>query len=210
MRLFPFLSIYFILQFLGSFPVLAQNSFQKDAPLDPGEAIHLLKEGALVVRLKTNTRKINEIREKLASGKLNQVHTQRMERFLDQTRDETAGIHSQVINAFNDHYTFSKVYFIPDTNYTKLLSGTTRGLFYDNNVTINREIHIEEAFLVFAQGNHEEEWYIMDTDNVQIQAPFPSYHRLSGLNTLLLTSGKQDKIVQKVNKKLHRYWDKQQ
>lgn len=101
--------------------------------------INELKNGALVVKLKTNSILINALKKK---GD---------EKLAEQTRLEAAGINVNIIRAFRSYYTFSKVYFIYSNAGDSLLNGVRENIFLDSNLLVDPKIKMEEKFYLIAQ-----------------------------------------------------------
>ncbi len=101
-----------------------------------------LKEGALVVRLKTNQR--------LIDGLLKQGDTVMAE----QKRLEAAAINVNTIKAYLNYYTFSKVYFIYSHSSDSLLKGVRSHIFLDSTLQINPAIAMAEKFYLLAERDY--------------------------------------------------------
>lgn len=101
--------------------------------------INKLKDGALIVKLKTNDIIIEALRKQ---GNIKLAEKKKLEQF---------AVNKTIITAFNDFYKFSKVYFIK-SNYTdSLLKGKRTNIFLDTNVQINPSITLTETFYLIAE-----------------------------------------------------------
>lgn len=103
--------------------------------------INQLKEGALVVKLKTNSLLVNAF-EKSGDQDL-----------ADQARIEAAGISVNMMRAFLNNYKFSKVYFIYSNMADSLLKGTRENIFLDTNLVVNPAIKMTEKFYLLAESD---------------------------------------------------------
>jgi hypothetical protein len=98
-----------------------------------------LKEGALVVRLKTN--------HLLVEALLKQGRTQQAE----EKRIQTMAANRNTMRAYMDHYNFSKVYFIYSHSSDSLLKGTRSNIFLDTTLRVNPSIVMTEKFYLIAE-----------------------------------------------------------
>ena len=96
--------------------------------------INQLKNGALVVRLKTNQALID------ALIKSNNIQ------LAEQKRLEILGINLNIIRAYYHLYNFSKVYFMYSNFTDSLLKGARAGIFLDTNLAIDQTIRLNEKF----------------------------------------------------------------
>jgi hypothetical protein len=104
--------------------------------------INELKNGALVVRLKTNHLAIEELR-KAGNTKL-----------ADEKEIETFAINKNTMFAFLDNFRFCKVYFMPAQYSDSLLAGKRSGIFLDTNLNINPAITLKEKFYLLAERDY--------------------------------------------------------
>jgi hypothetical protein len=93
-----------------------------------------LKTGAIMVRLRTNARLIDELRK---SGKSQEALLKEKATF--QTN-------KTIVRAYLKNYTFSKVYFFYSDKSDTLMKGTRSGIFLDSNLTIDPKIIFNEHF----------------------------------------------------------------
>lgn len=101
--------------------------------------INQLKNGALLVRLKTNQKQIEGLKK---MGKAD---------LATQLEYETMAINKNIILAFTKYYTFSKVYFFYSQSSDSLLNGKRKGIFIDSNMVVNPEIELKEKFYLLAE-----------------------------------------------------------
>jgi hypothetical protein len=99
----------------------------------------LKKEGALVVRLKTNQLLIKELRrkgqEKLATEK-------QLEQF---------AVNRTTMFAYLENFRFCKVYFIYTNHSDSLLNGARQGIFLDTSLNVDPNIVMNESFYLLAE-----------------------------------------------------------
>lgn len=103
--------------------------------------IHQLKQGALIVRLKTNELAINELRKK----GLNEA--------ADKKQRETYALNINLMQAYLKFYTFSKVYFIYSHSSEDLLNGVRKGIFINENLMLDSTIKMSENFYLLAESD---------------------------------------------------------
>lgn len=103
--------------------------------------VHQLHTGALVVKLRTNQRAIQVLRNE---GQLAAA---------DQKMLETAAMNKSLMLAFLKTYTFSKVYFIYSHSSDSLYNGLRKGIFLDTSLAINTSIVMNESFYLIAESD---------------------------------------------------------
>jgi len=104
--------------------------------------INELRDGALVVRLKTN--------EMLIQSLLKQNQTSlALEKQL-----ETAAINVNTMRAYINNYTFSKLYFMFSNSSDSLLNGHRKNIFLDTNLRIDPSIVMNEKFYLLAERDY--------------------------------------------------------
>lgn len=101
--------------------------------------INQLKKGALVIKLKTNQKLIDELIKK---GNKEMAESKRLETFV---------INRSIMSAFIDKFTFCKVYFIYSHYSDSLLNGARKGIFVDTNMAVNPEIEMKEKFYLIGE-----------------------------------------------------------
>ena len=101
--------------------------------------INQLKQGALVVRLKTSSHLINGLKKR---GEDIQA---------EKARIEQLAINKNYMRAFLEKYTFSKVYFIYSNSSDSLLKGARSGIFVDTTMKVNPAITMSEKFYLLAE-----------------------------------------------------------
>lgn len=104
--------------------------------------INQLKRGAVVVRLKTNTRAISGLR---AQGKALEA---------DLLEAETFVINKNTVAAWLDNFNFCKVYFIYSNASDSLLKGGRGGFFLDTNLLIDPSIVMNETYYVISERDY--------------------------------------------------------
>ena len=150
-------------------------------PISPNEAIGILKNGTLVVRLSTNTRKIEAL-EKLAATTTKEKDRLRFQTMLEKTRLDTRNQNLWLMEAFQANYSFSKLLFMPDTAATDLKSGVRQGIFLNGDLQTDPSLALEGDFLVAYYGANTSDQYtnnegitVLDKNFQPVKYPFPFF-----------------------------------
>lgn len=178
--------------------------------------IHQLKDsGALIVRLKSNQKLLQILKEK------NQQQT------IKQIQNETNTHNKIILQSFKKQYNFSPVYFIYDYATTELLKNKKSKIFLNENLEIDTTITLKENFYLIADifapviesklpllpdtvasktsesgpANKTAAILLKNKYNLQLKHPFP--YMVNGYNIL-----KFEKYVLKLNQKLHKFLEK--
>jgi hypothetical protein len=101
--------------------------------------INQLKNGALVVRLHSNKTLIESLKK---MGKAD---------LAVQKEHESYAINKNIVKAFRQCYTFSKIYFFFGDDTDTLLNGARSGIFLDTNLTIDKSIVMNETFYMMLE-----------------------------------------------------------
>lgn len=98
-----------------------------------------LKQGALVVRLKTNGAAIRALQQ---DGNKTLAEKKKAETFV---------INKNIMNAYLNHFRFCAVYFIYSNSSDSLQKGIRSGIFLDSNLQINPSIVLAEKYYLLAE-----------------------------------------------------------
>lgn len=104
--------------------------------------INELKQGAIVVRLKTNKKLIDDL---IAHGKTDLALEKEKEQYV---------INANTYHAYKDYLKFCKVYFILSNSSDSLLNGTRSGIFLDSTLKIDPSITMNEKFYLLAERDY--------------------------------------------------------
>lgn len=118
------------------------EKFRKRKNVVAAWQINELKEGALVVRLKTNKKLIDALK---AQGK-NDLALEKLK--------EQYAINKNTLYAYRDFFTFCKVYFIYSNSTDSLIDGARSGVFLDSNLNIDPTIVMAEKFYLLAERDY--------------------------------------------------------
>ncbi|MCD8529083.1 MAG: hypothetical protein LRY27_03795 [Chitinophagales bacterium] len=180
-------SIFIIVFICGAYSLKAQEFTDKQ---EAYIQISLLKRGALVVRLRTNEKKI-ELYQNAGKTAL-----------ADELKAKQKKQNIEIIKAFKEAYTYSAVYFIYAEDYTKLLiDGQASGYFLNEDLEIDSSIVFSDMNYFFCDFGpvyaevisnpndpknkvvssspaFQEALVIKDYDMVQLLSPFPFYAKV--------------------------------
>jgi hypothetical protein len=206
--------LIFIFSILSLIQLYSNERFQDDFETDRQRAfvqIVQLRGGALIVRLKSQDRKIQAYRN-AGNNKL-----------ADKLEKELHDFNQMLVKSFNNHYHFSKFFFIYPEDYQQLLSGETSGFFLDQNLQKDPSITLEkEDFFVCEYGvvyaeaiqnpnnarlkvvtdtpMQQDALIIKDKDLRQLLSPFPSHVSIR-LRTM-------EKSVENLNRNLYKFFER--
>lgn len=138
--------------------------------------IRTLSEGVLVVRLESEERKINALREK---GSASAGARQQIEAEIQSLIEERDSFNVNLIRAFAQEFTFCPVYFIYDTDSRNFLEGNRVGIFL--NFKARRDSTIQwsqKSYLGLRSGealNGPEGLVVTDGRFRDLPNPFPGF-----------------------------------
>lgn len=104
--------------------------------------IKQLREGALVVRLKTNHNVIEGLK---AQGKKELAADKEKEQYV---------INANTVQAFRDKFKFCKVYFMYSNYSDTLMKGARKGMFLDSNMKVDPTIAMNEKYYLLAEEDY--------------------------------------------------------
>lgn len=182
--------------------------------LNSGECLHLLKEGALLIRLDMKTRTIEAYQEELKNNSLSDKYRESTKKRLDDLIEGRASYKKIVQKAFGDYYNFSKVYFIENQHLVKFKNNEESLAFDKDGIYVGPQ-DIGEHFIM-VQGINDHNWIIQTKNFETLPAGFPDEYN-SGIKRILnLFTGVKDanqedmnKVAIKINERLHKAFLKQ-
>jgi hypothetical protein len=163
----------------------------------------VFKEGTLVVRLNTNSRKIAALKKSIATAS-NAKDRRRLETMLDKTESKTRNENLWLMEAFDSNYTLTPVLFMPDTMATKLKSGVREGIFLDAEQKIDPTVKLEGSFFVAFYGantsdekTNNEGITVLDSNLDALKSPFPYFTGRTSIRRMF------DELFNKMTDKEH-------
>lgn len=172
--------------------------------------IDLKERGALVLRLRTNHRKITMLEQTLASKRLTRQERRRHQRMLDNTIKRRDLFNESLRHAFTNTFDFCPVYVMYDTSSTQLKSGVRSGIFLNNQREIDPNITLTEeaVFLVnFKDKSAQFPYDVLRMRRLEekLEAPFPYVIPIRASWLHEVNSPRVSKAVLALQAKLKRY-----
>lgn len=205
--------LLFILLMLGS-NVFAQRDdivLTKEKKEYAFNSIKELKEGAMVVRLKTNHRKIAIIERNLRSPKLTKAQRKRQEAILAGTLKARDEFNEAIRTMFVDSFTFCPVYVMYDTCSSALTKGAREGLFLGKDNQLNPSIKIKEANIFIVNYKKSGAEFPFDVLRVRklkekLEDPFPYYVALRASWVNQVNSPRASRAVRQLDRKFYNFY----
>ena len=159
-----------------------------------------LEEGVLIVVLKTDYRKKEELQRILDNDSSSKKTKKKAKKRLEKSNQERSVLHEELISAFHQTYTFSAFRCIYDADLGDFKSGK-RGLFINENLEKDPSILLEEKLPFYYA--HEEytkssdgvrvlSYIIFDEERNRLPPPFPSV-KITDLGPAMLLRSVFDK-----------------
>lgn len=185
-------------------------TFSQPQPGTPEYHIQALQGGFLLVRLKSNRKKIEAIENQLetATGE----NAEKWAKMLETTEKETQEENQGYIDAFESAYDFSDLAYFYDYDTRAIIDRKVAPWSADLETEV--EIDTSEQRYILSFGRTDESkiggMQILTIDLSTPGRPFPSNISTSGVSAIFASiSGKKEKAhVERLNKKLHRYLEK--
>lgn len=166
--------------------------------------IEELKTGVLVVRLKSNNRKIEALEAAIAKSS----DSKNLKRQIRMAKEEAERNNTAIIQAFKQEYRFSDVLFMQDTATYALKAGQQQGFFLDSELDIDSKKSLDNRFFnILVSGkaaSGAEGFEILAADFNKIPKPFPSFIRLNTLSYLMNNIFSDEQATQKLYNRLAR------
>jgi len=175
---------------------------------EPEQLIQDLKEGILLVRMPTFRAKIDTLKSMLRRS--NPAGKGRLEKMLSDTEAERDSLLVQYKRAFRDVYNFSDVAYYFDYEGRDLQKAKMYSM--NGQILSHDSISGKPVFYLFFERTKEsaiDALIIHDAAGNEIPSAFPNRFIQGGFNFLFLKISEKSFPgwrVNKMNKKLHRYW----
>ena len=191
--------------------IINSDSDYKEA----NEAIEIIKERGLIVKLYTQSSSIKALKERAEKHPhLAEDSKKKLDKIIKQRNWEN----QQIIQAFKLFYSYSDVYFIPDFKYEDFRNGVTENIFWDASLTFDNSVEVESAdqIVMAREFSNRYDWKICNSDLQLIPNPFPNYYALQPVVvqflTQLFTPNRESStkhfqgLVQKIQRKFEGYY----
>lgn len=204
--------LFVLLSVLGS--LNAQVFDSKEAKTSAKKHILNLQKGALVVYLPTNRKKIGVLKNRLQ----NNPKDEKTRMLLNQVEKETVTLQGKFVGAYRTLYSFSTVYFMPDSMASALFDSVRVGIFVNDKLALDNAIELSDdnfyiSYLgVPISGNTaygKKSLIIADNKNNMLQAPFPyavPYYSFFDVLNLKTDDQVATKAVKRQQKKLIKFF----
>jgi hypothetical protein len=116
--------------------------FHKRSKVIGAWQINKLKEGALIIRLRTNKTAIDAL---LAQGNTTLAKEKEAETYI---------INKNIVQAYTNNFTFCKLYFMLSSSSDSLLKGMRSGIFLDTNLLVNPSIELKESYYLIGERDY--------------------------------------------------------
>jgi len=133
--------------------------------------IQAVTEGCLLVRLRSDQKKIQALVKRGDTATANKEERKRELK------------HLEIVSAFNLNYTFSKVYYFYSHHSARVRSGDFSGVLLDDLLTpveleLSQFLIVDPYSIEFVHMNsHQKGLSVLNKDLVQLEKPFPYYVR---------------------------------
>ncbi|MBK9150210.1 MAG: hypothetical protein IPM26_04125 [Saprospiraceae bacterium] len=148
----------------------------QDAAIYARKAANELAQGALVVRVFTNAGKLRQLRSLLQSPEISRSTRMKLEKQLADTEQENDRYWKDITTSFAENYSFSKVYFMPDSLYREFAEGR-ENVFWNERRQIDPDIKVQrDSYFLMITGDNTDQLILVTKDLVRLDKPFP--HRI--------------------------------
>ncbi len=164
--------IFYLFLFIG---VLACNPplKLKDNQLSAAQkSAHELKSQALVVRIPTQGRKINFLKQAITNPELDNKVRVKYERLLKEAMDSDREYLVMLDKLFNDYYNVTPVYFVPDSSFIAFKGGN-HDVFIDSNGQGIPRPQIETNYLLLLTEDSRYKFKLFNRDGYKLPPHMP-------------------------------------
>jgi len=174
-------------------------------------SIKELKDGAIVVRLKTNHRKIKILENTLKSPKLTEQQRKRHQRILNNTVNTRDQLNQAIGDMFLDSFAFCPIYLMYDTSSLDLTKGVRKGIFLNEKKQLDTSITLNEnhVFLVnYKRSGSDFPFDVLRLRKLKekLEDPFPYFVSLRESWIDAVNTPRAEKSVEILDKRLHKFY----
>ena len=167
----------------------------------------LKNNGAVVLRLRTNHRKLSIMKRTLSSTQLTPGQRKRQQAIFDATIRRRDAFNESLKSSFTRNFKFCQVYIMYDTSSKDLANGAREGIFLNASGEMDPSIKLKEQHVFIASFKDRGADFPYDILRLQrleerLEEPFPYYVpiRESWVNDI--NSSRAGKAVEQLDKKL--------
>lgn len=167
----------------------------------------LKKNGAIVLRLKTNYRKLSIMEKTLGSSKLTTAQRKRHQAIFDATIARRDAFNESLVTGFTKNFGFCPVYIMYDTSSRDLLSGVRTGIFLNAQGAIDPSIKLEQQHIFiasFKERSADFPFAVLYLQRLEenLEEPFPYYVPIRESWVNEINAPRAVKAVAQLDKKL--------
>jgi hypothetical protein len=158
--------------------------------------IVMLKEGALLVRLRTSELQIEGLKK---MGKTEEA---------EKLKAEQEARNNSIIAAFKKEFTFCKVYFFYSNHSAEVTAGNCRNIIFDADMNIYGNFNCEKCLVGEfdkSETSSMDAFIMKDRNYDQLKSPFPYLVRL---NQAFVSTRSDEQIVKRLNERLFEFYGK--
>ena len=211
---------WIILSVISCFLVVEVYSQRDDIPLQKEKKAHSkqsildMKDGVLILRLKTNHRKISFLQQNVRSSRLTLKQRERYRKILEGTLRRRDLFNQALSKIVLDSFSFCPVYLVYDTSTTSLRRGLRHNIFLDSTLKLDTSLTIEinkPVFLVNFQDKNSQfpfDVLLVQRLSEKLTEPFPYFVevRESWINDINTPGAVR--AVSRLDRKLWKYYER--
>ena len=169
-----------------------------------------MKEGALIVRLYLKNPKLKALKKLAVSPELTDKQKSKYAEEYEALRKDRQAFTMSIIEAFENNYDYSAVYYIPDSLFKHFLQDNSERVFISSKtyqLDVRAKLNTAD-YIVFATGEPDYKYQLLDHNLHEIQKPKRYYGVFSGsfLSFLPFVKSSEEgriKAIQNLNKHFH-------
>jgi len=182
------------------------------------EAIDLLKNDGLVVRVNCHNTQLDTMKSLLKSESVSELKKAKLKLRIESLESESRRKASLLMQSFEDHFNFCEVYFVPDHLFKQFTNGERQNIFLNKDLelySIEKNISNQFVFAFFPYSKfrplrlRQSKYNEMVSDYALILPPFPEKSKSSDIFRIFRSQSKQElndikKTISGFNQTLHR------
>ncbi len=147
---------------------------------DASKAANDLKNGVLVVLLRTNEKRLKDLEILSRNPNFTDYQRASINQKIGALEAETKRINGALIRNFKGLYNFSAVYFMYDRNIEELKKGVKKGIFVNDSAVVDVTITLPETdffvcnYAIAGTANTAEGLIILNSKMERMKPPFPT------------------------------------
>jgi hypothetical protein len=206
-----------ILIFINILSVSSNSQSLTNLNFTSDSCIKNLKDGILIIRLKSEKKKLDYLKSQLDLSKNDIQNSNNIQAVINKTIIDRDTFNQALISAFESRYKFSKYNFIYDSDYKEWKESN----FSNSKLILKNEKHLlkskDDFYLILKHDitiSGLEALIFMDSREKIIPSSFPNYIRVNNFKVAMWSIGKLEgrntknaiRITRLINKKLFAYY----